>query len=64
VQSHRTGSSIGFGLSIIIIFIYYVVMSVGSALGTGGYVPPELGAWLQDIGLGAVGIGLMIKRAR
>lgn len=64
VQSHRTASSIGFGLSIVIIFVYYVVMSVGSALGSGGYIPPWLGAWLQDLLLGGAGIYLLVSRAR
>ena len=32
MQSHRSASSVGFGLSIIVIFIYYVIMTLGSAL--------------------------------
>jgi len=64
VQSHRTATSIGFGLSIIVIFIYYTLMTLGSALGQGGYVPPWLGAWWQNIILGVFGLFLWRRRAR
>lgn len=64
IQSHRSASSVGFGLSIIVIFIYYVIMTAGSALAQGGYLPPFIGAWLQNIILGIVGLGLMWRAAR
>ena len=56
IQSHRSASSVGFGLSIIVIFIYYLIMTAGSALAQGGYLPPLIGAWLQNIILGIVGL--------
>lgn len=62
MQSHRRAASIGFGLSIVVIFVYYVLMSVGSALGEGGQLPPALGAWLQNILLGAFGIIMILRR--
>jgi lipopolysaccharide export system permease protein len=58
------GSATGFGISIIIIFIYYVLMTVGDALGSQGTIQPWLGAWLQNIVIFIVGIGLLIKTAR
>lgn len=64
IQSHRSASSVGFGLSIIVIFIYYLIMTAGSALAQGGYLPPALGAWLQNIVLGIAGLGLMWRAAR
>ncbi|NLA58863.1 MAG: YjgP/YjgQ family permease [Firmicutes bacterium] len=63
LQSHRSASSVGFGLSIIVIFIYYVIMTLGSALAQGGYLPPMLGAWLQNLILGILGIYLMRRAA-
>lgn len=62
VQSHRSASSIGFGLSIVIIFIYYVLMTLGSALGQAGVVPPLVGAWMQNILLGGYGLWLFFHR--
>ncbi|MGI6610992.1 MAG: LptF/LptG family permease [Limnochordia bacterium] len=64
IQPHRSGTSIGFGLSIIVIFIYYTLMTLGSALGQGGYLVPWLAAWIQNIVLGVFGIVLMIRQRR
>ena len=64
MQSSRSGSSIGLGLSIVIIFIYYAMMTIGSALGQNAIIPPFLGAWLQNFIFLLVGIVLLIKKAR
>lgn len=60
MQPTRSASSIGFGLSIVIIFLYYVFMSLGSALGQAGTLPPALGGWLQNIVIGGTGVFLII----
>ena len=52
IQSHRSARSTGFGLSIIIIFLYYIVMTLGSALGQAGVLPPALAACIQNLLLG------------
>lgn len=44
-----SGSAVGLGLSIVVIFIYYILMTVGDALGSQGSIQPWLGAWLQNI---------------
>lgn len=62
IQSHRSASSIGFGLSIIIIFAYYVMMSAGSALGQSGILPPFLAGWLQNIVLGGYGGWMLVRK--
>ncbi len=64
VQPHRSATSIGFGLSIILIFVYYTLMTLGSALGQGGYLPPWLAAWGQNIVLGSAGCLLIVRQAR
>lgn len=64
MQSHRSASSIGFGLSIITIFVYYVLMSAGSALGQAGVLPPFLAAWIQNIVLGVYGMWRVVHAAR
>lgn len=64
LQPNRTSSSIGFGISIIIIFMYYSVMTVASALGQGGVLPPVYAAWIPNlIGL-AAGVLLIRKAAK
>lgn len=54
LQPQRASSSIGLGLSIIIIFIYYGIFTIATALGNGGVVHPFLAAWIPNlIGIGA-----------
>lgn len=49
LQKQRSSSSIGFGLSVIIIFIYYGVMTLSDALGKNGAMPTMLAAALPDL---------------
>ena len=48
LQKQRSSSSIGFGLSVLIIFIYYGVMTFSGALGKGGAIPTPVAAFLPD----------------
>jgi lipopolysaccharide export system permease protein len=64
LQPHRASSSIGLGLSIIIIFIYYSIMTVTTALGQGGALPPALAAWIPNMVGIAVGFFLLRKASR
>lgn len=61
IQPHRSGTSMGFGLSIVVIFIYYVIMTAGAALAQGGYLAPWLGAWMPNF---ALGIGALLLSRR
>ncbi len=45
----KGGAGVGFGQSILIVFVYYVFMSMGRSLGQTGNIPPILGAWLPNI---------------
>ena len=64
LQPNRTSSSIGFGISIIIIFVYYTIMTIASTLAQGGTVNPMIASWIPNtIGL-LVGIYLMRKAAK
>lgn len=62
VQKQRSSSSIGFGLSVIIIFVYYAVMTFLEALGKGHVLAPGLAVWLPNIIAFAMGCWL-IRRA-
>ena len=48
LQKQRSSSSIGFGISVLVIFIYYGVMTLSGALGKGGAIPPLLAAWIPN----------------
>ena len=59
----RSGTSIGVGLSVVIIFIYYILFAAGRAFANGGILPPLLGVWLPNIVIGIVGL-LLIRNAQ
>ncbi|MDR2175819.1 MAG: LPS export ABC transporter permease LptG [Synergistaceae bacterium] len=52
----RSGSSVGFGISVVLVFAYYVVMSLCRALGESGNMPPALAAWTPNAVFLAVGL--------
>ncbi|MCK4257792.1 MAG: LptF/LptG family permease [Halanaerobiales bacterium] len=64
LQPNRSGSSIGLGISIVVIFIYYVVLTTGGALGQAGVILPVLGAWTPNLIFGILGISLNYKACR
>ncbi|SMG29835.1 LPS export ABC transporter permease LptG [Dethiosulfovibrio salsuginis] len=61
-QRKSGGMGMGFGLSVLIVFAYYVVMSMGRALGESGHIPPFFAAWLPNIIFLSCG-GLLTARA-
>lgn len=62
LQPHRSSSSIGFGISIIIIFIYYAILTLCTALGQGGAMPAVLAAWLPNI-IGIIAGFILVRKA-
>ncbi|MGN0941951.1 MAG: LptF/LptG family permease [Selenomonadaceae bacterium] len=64
IQPTRSASSRGFVVSIIIIFIYYALMTTNSALAQGGTLPPMLAVWIPNIIGFIVGMFLMRRAAR
>ena len=57
----RSGPSVGFGLSIIISFIFFVLIRTGQSLGNNGKIPPLLAASVGDIFFLLVGAALFFK---
>lgn len=58
-QRQRSGSSIGMGISVIVIFVYYGIMAFTTGLGKGGVIPPFLAAMAPNIICLAAGIALL-----
>lgn len=52
---HARRSGIGFGLSVLIVFAYYVVMSFSRALGEAGYLPAFIASWFPNMSFLLVG---------
>ena len=64
VLSRRGGTTIGFGLSLVVIIVYYIFLTIGEDFGSRGTIPPEISVWLADIIIGGVGIYLTIQTIR
>ncbi|NES96700.1 MAG: YjgP/YjgQ family permease [Desertifilum sp. SIO1I2] len=64
VRPQRTNRTTGFGISVLVVFFYYLLMSIGDALGLTGAITPWMGAWLPTgTGLG-IGLFLLWRIAR
>jgi lipopolysaccharide export system permease protein len=61
LRPHRTSSSIGLGLSVLIIFAFYVFSFVTQALGQTGALGPPVAAWLPNAVCLIVGLGLLVR---
>ncbi len=60
----RSGKATSFGVSIVVIFSYYLLSFISSALGVGGALSPIMSAWLPTVfGLTAGGL-LLVKAAQ
>ncbi len=57
----RMGAYIGVALSIILVFLYYVIMQTFQAMGNAGIVPPLVAAWTQNALFGVIGLVLMFR---
>ena len=62
LQPNRKSSSIGFGISIIIIFIYYCFMTISSAIAQGGILSPIVAVWIPNI-IGLIVGSVLIRKA-
>lgn len=58
----RGGASVGFGQSVLIVFVYYLVMTLARSLGGAGKMPPLLAAWLPNL-LFALAAFWLVRRA-
>lgn len=64
IRPQRTNKATGFGISVLVIFAYYLLMSMGDALGLSGIVPPLLAAWLPNLFGLTMGSWLLFRISR
>ena len=62
LQPTRNSSSMGFAFSVIIIFIYYAIMTLANAIGIGGLLNPMIAVWIPNV-IGLVFGCILIYRA-
>jgi lipopolysaccharide export system permease protein len=59
--SGRRNIFVGVASSIAICFAYFVLLKLGLALGTGGYLPAWLAAWIPNASFGIAGFWMMLR---
>jgi lipopolysaccharide export system permease protein len=59
--SGRRNVFVGVASSIFICFAYFVLLRLGFAFGSAGYVPPWLGAWLPNLVFGGTSVYLVSR---
>ena len=64
VRPHRTSKAIGLGISIVFIFLYYVLMSTGMAFGRNGIIPTFWAAWTPNLLFALAGFVLLYRVSR
>ena len=64
LSSKKSGKSGGFVLTILLVFVYYVISLIGVSLARQGRVSPWFGAWLADLVFLALGIFLLLRAER
>lgn len=64
LRPQRSSSSIGLGISILLIFIYYVILFVSASLGESGVIMPLLAAWIPNLIVGGIGVWLIWRQSR
>ena len=64
IRPQRGGKATSFGVSLLLIFGYYLILTVMGGMGEAGYLSPFFAGWMPNIlGIG-VGIYLLTKTAR
>ena len=64
LSSKRGGKSTGFVLTILLVFVYYFVSSVGIALATQGKLSPFVGVWGANFAFAIAGLLLLQQMSR
>ncbi|MEE8638038.1 MAG: LptF/LptG family permease [Candidatus Margulisiibacteriota bacterium] len=63
LSPRRASSSIGLGLSIIVIFVYYILAFISMAIGELRLVSPALAAWMPNFITGGIGWYILSRAA-
>lgn len=64
IRPSRAVRSRGFTLSLVIIFIYYLLLSLGESLGERGILPAAIALWLPNVLLTLLAAVLLVRAAR
>jgi len=59
LRPHRSGTSIGLGLTFLVLIGYYIISAAALPLGENGRLNPVVAGWLPDLVLAVVGVALL-----
>jgi lipopolysaccharide export system permease protein len=63
IQPTRSVRSRGFSLSLVVIFVYYLLLTLGESLAERGVVPPVVAMWSPNVLLSVLAVTLFIRTA-
>lgn len=61
VSGVRVNPAVGVSKSIGLFFLYYILMNLATTLATKQVIDPMLAAWLPNLGMGAIALGLFTR---
>jgi len=64
VTSRKDGKLAGFVIGLGVVFSYYVILFVAESLTKAQWLPAAWSRWVPNLALGAVGVALLVWRAR
>lgn len=64
IRLKKSGSFIGLSWSLLIVFLYYILLGAGRKLGSEGFIHPILAAWMPNMVFGTLGAYLLLKTSR
>ncbi|MBO7431817.1 MAG: LptF/LptG family permease [Elusimicrobia bacterium] len=64
IMAGKGGKAIGFGMSLVVIFVYYMFLVIALNVGEKGYVPSCYIMWLPNIVLTLIGLYLFKKMSK
>jgi LPS export ABC transporter permease LptG/LPS export ABC transporter permease LptF len=59
LSAKKGGKGAGFVLTIVLVFLYYFLSTIGVSLARGGKMSPVLGAWMANIVFALIGVALL-----
>jgi lipopolysaccharide export system permease protein len=64
IQPRRSGKSYGFILGILVVLVYYVLLTSAETAAFNGIIPPLIASWTPNLILIGLGIYLLVKAAK
>jgi LPS export ABC transporter permease LptG len=64
VRFGKKGRTLGIALSVVVLFVYYILGAVGAAFGKNGALDPTVAVWLPNVIMAAGGGYLILKEDR